>query len=78
MKTKLTLAVVFTLILQLQLYAQNVNINDAGSPSNSTAMLDVSSASKGILVPRLVQAQHFAIGFTGDRTEALPNRYFFL
>src|SRR6188768_1364914 len=34
-------------------YAQNVAINAAGSPAAPTAILDISSNSKGMLVPRM-------------------------
>ncbi|MEI6748882.1 MAG: hypothetical protein WCM93_06955, partial [Bacteroidota bacterium] len=62
MKTKLTLAVVFILILQIQLFAQNVGINDDGSTPNNSAMLDVKSTGKGLLIPRMTQTQREAIG----------------
>jgi hypothetical protein len=36
---------------------QNVSINNNGSPPNAAAILDVSSSTKGILIPRLTSAQ---------------------
>lgn len=41
--------------------AQSVGINNEGSPPNSSAMLDVSSSSKGFLVPRMTSVQMNAI-----------------
>lgn len=41
--------------------AQNVSINDNGSAPDSSAMLDVSDTTKGLLVPRLTQVQRDAI-----------------
>jgi hypothetical protein len=61
MKSKLIVAVVFTLILQSQLYAQNVGINDDGSNPDNSAMLHIKSSSKGLLIPRMTQAERNAI-----------------
>jgi hypothetical protein len=41
--------------------AQNVAINNTASPADASAMLDVSSNTKGMLVPRMTQAQRVAI-----------------
>lgn len=41
--------------------AQNVAINGDGSDPNASAMLDVKSTNKGLLIPRLTQAQKSAI-----------------
>lgn len=41
--------------------AQGMAINNSGSAADASAMLDVSSTSKGILVPRMTQAQRDAI-----------------
>ncbi len=43
------------------LYSQNVGINETGSNPDGSAMLDVTSTNKGILVPRLTRAQKFLI-----------------
>ncbi len=61
MKSKLIATVVFILILQSQLLAQNVGINDDGSQPNNSAILDVSSTEKGLLIPRMTEAQRIAI-----------------
>lgn len=56
------LAILFILGLSLQTsYSQGVAINLDGSLPNSSAMLDVGSTSKGLLVPRLTLAQRNAI-----------------
>lgn len=34
-------------------YGQNVGINTTGNPANNSAMLDVSSSDKGLLIPRV-------------------------
>ncbi len=43
------------------LKAQNVAINSDGSTPNSSAMLDVSSTTKGLLTPRMTSAQRTTI-----------------
>lgn len=41
--------------------SQSIAINSTGAPPQSSAMLDVSSTSKGMLIPRLTTAQRKAI-----------------
>ena len=43
------------------MYAQSVGINDDGSSPNSKAMLDVKSTTKGLLPPRMTEAERNAI-----------------
>lgn len=47
--------------LSIQSIAQSVAINTDGSLANSSALLDVKSATKGILIPRLTETQRNAI-----------------
>ncbi len=56
----LTATLAFISILGLQLYAQ-VGINSDNSAPDSSAMLDVSSTTKGFLPPRMTQTQRVAI-----------------
>lgn len=54
----------FTLFFSLAFYfsnAQSVAINNTSTVANSSAMLDVSSTSKGMLIPRMTTAQRTAI-----------------
>ncbi|CAG0965438.1 MAG: hypothetical protein HND27_03890 [Bacteroidetes bacterium] len=44
------------------LYSQNVAINATGATANASAMLDVTSTTSGVLIPRMTQAQRNAIG----------------
>ena len=44
-----------------ELCSQNVGINETGSNPDGSAMLDVTSTNKGILIPRLTRAQKFLI-----------------
>ena len=52
---------IFIAIILSQLAKSQVAINTDGSSPNSTAMLDVTSTSKGILVPRMTSAQRTSI-----------------
>jgi len=51
----------FGLLLTSFLIQAQVSINNAGTPPNSSAMLDVSSTTKGIMIPSMTQAQRDAI-----------------
>ena len=42
-------------------FSQSVSINNTGAGADSTAMLDVSSTPKGLLVPRMTAQQRTAI-----------------
>lgn len=58
MKKLFILFVIFTTVAST---AQSVGINADGSVANSSAMLDVSSTSKGFLLPRMTSTQRDAI-----------------
>ena len=56
------------LLLGIQGYAQTgVAINTSGAESDNSAMLDVSSTEKGLLIPRMTEAQR-----TGIAAQKLP------
>ena len=57
----LTLLLIFNLALLPKLFSQNVSINATGSLADTSAMLDVSSTTKGFLLPRMTTAQQNAI-----------------
>jgi hypothetical protein len=38
-------------------FSQSVSVNNNGTPADTTAMLDVSSTTKGLLVPRMTAQQ---------------------
>lgn len=42
-------------------FCQNIGINATGATPNVSAMLDVSSTTRGILIPRMTSAQRVAI-----------------
>ncbi len=45
----------------LHVQAQGVGINSIGNPADPSAMLDISSSNKGVLIPRLTTAERDAI-----------------
>lgn len=63
-------------------FSQNVSINTTGSAADTSAMLDISSQSKGILIPRMTYAQKIAIFSPADgllvyQTDAGKGFYFY-
>ncbi|MFA5782942.1 MAG: hypothetical protein WC868_11815, partial [Bacteroidales bacterium] len=54
--------ILFWIIINFRAFAQyGVSINTTGTPADSSAMLDVSSDSMGLLIPRMTEAQKNAI-----------------
>jgi len=49
------------ILISLKSFSQNVAINTSGTSADVSAMLDVSSTTKGILVPRVTSVQRTAI-----------------
>ena len=58
---KLVLIISSMLLINVQIYAQNVGISVDGSTPDNSAMLDIKSTIHGILIPRLSDAQRNAI-----------------
>lgn len=61
MKFQLNLCLVLFILGTTQLHAQSVAINTDGSTANTSALLDVKSNTKGILIPRMTRAERDAI-----------------
>lgn len=62
--------------------AQGVGVNTTGAPANSSAILDVSSTTQGMLVPRMTEAQRTAIaspatGLLVYQTDMTAGFYFY-
>ena len=77
MKKLLILFAIFTTVAAT---AQSVGINADGSTANTSAMLDVSSTTKGFLPPRMTQVQRDQIPFVAglmiyNTTTNKPNYY---
>lgn len=78
---KILFAIVLLFFLS-GLFAQNVGINDDGSEPDASAILDVNSTSKGILIPRMTQAQRNLIsepatGLMVYQTDETAGFYYF-
>ncbi len=58
---KFTVAVLAILFAAASAHAQGVGINTTGAAADTSAILDLSSTTKGLLVPRLTAAQRAAI-----------------
>ena len=57
----LTLLVLLNLAVLPKLFSQNVSINSTGNMPDTSAMLDVSSTTKGFLMPKMTTVQRDAI-----------------
>lgn len=56
----ITTGILFS-IFSVSGFSQGVAINETNAPPHSSAMLDVTSTNKGVLIPRMTQAQRNAI-----------------
>src|SRR5450432_3192883 len=57
----LILLVLLNLVALPKLFSQNVSINSTGNLPDTSAMLDVSSTTKGFLMPKMTTTQRDAI-----------------
>ena len=57
----LVLSLLCMSVFALSAYGQGIAINTTGASAHNSAMLDVQSTDKGVLVPRMTQAQRTAI-----------------
>jgi hypothetical protein len=81
MKTRIFLSLLIVTI-QSGLHAQNIGINSTGERPDPSAILDIKSDSKGLLIPRMTQNQMFTIttpapGLAVYVTDGLPGYYVF-
>lgn len=70
------------ILITMGIFSQNVGINDDGSGPNASAILDVRSTSKGMLIPRMTQAQRNLIaapatGLMVYQTDETDGFYYF-
>lgn len=82
MKKRILLAAFFAIGIYSNAGAQGMAVNANGSSADASAMLDVSSTSKGVLVPRMTQAQRNAIsspatGLMIYQTDATAGFYYY-
>ena len=62
MKKLIFLFLLSTLLFINMVMAQSLAINTTGVPANASAMLDITSITKGLLIPRMTTVQRTAIG----------------
>ena len=60
-KLKLFFLLLISFATHSKLFAQNIAINSTGALPNASAMLDVQSTTKGMLIPRMTTTQRTAI-----------------
>jgi hypothetical protein len=61
-KSIIILIILLSLNLSLNLYSQNgISFNNFGTPADNSAILDISSTSQGLLIPRMSTSQRDAI-----------------
>ena len=58
---KIVVSLLLTLLGAHFLFAQAVSVNTTGAPPDSSAILDVASTAKGVLIPRMTTAQRTSI-----------------
>ena len=59
---RMVLALAFATTLQITAAAQSVSINTTGAIADASAILDVTSTAKGMLIPRMTKGQKNLIG----------------
>ena len=79
---KILLSIKIILSTSLPVYAQNVAINNDGTPPSASALLDIKSTTKGLLMPRMTSAQRSAIaspatGLMVFQTDGTSGFYYF-
>ncbi len=82
MKKYVFLFFLLALLVNKKSNAQNVAINNSGSNADGSAMLDVQSTSKGLLIPKMNQAQRNlivspAVGLLIFQTDVVPGYYYY-
>jgi hypothetical protein len=82
MKKLLILSTAFLMLFQMRTLAQNVGINNDGSQPDNSAMLDLKATNKGLLIPRLTEAERIAIvnpatGLMVFQTDGTKGFYYF-
>jgi hypothetical protein len=71
-----------TLLFATTCFSQSVSINNSGAAADTSAMLDISSTAKGLLIPRMSAGQRTAIatpatGLLVYQTDGDPGFYYY-
>ncbi len=78
----LVMLTIAQLIFISKTFSQNVSINTTGVVADASSMLDIASVNKGLLIPRMTQAQRIAISTPADallvyQTDGTKGFYFY-
>ncbi|HZV69920.1 MAG TPA: tail fiber domain-containing protein [Saprospiraceae bacterium] len=81
MKFFIVFIIAFT-SLYFNVSGQSISISPDGSPPDSSAILDIQSTTKGLLIPRMTQEQRDSIilpvfGLTIFQTDGIPGMYYY-
>ncbi len=63
---KKLLSIAFLTACSCAAFSQNIAINESGAQPDTSAMLDISSTTKGLLIPRMTKAEKNAIPLPGS------------
>ncbi|MDC2982037.1 hypothetical protein OAZ21_01540 [Bacteroidota bacterium] len=79
---KKIIILVLAVIISETFFTQGVGVNESGAAADGSAILDVSSTTKGLLVPRMTQTQRNAIsspatGLLIFQTDNTPGYYYY-
>ncbi len=82
MKNKFLFVLLALQFAAAKTFSQSVSINTTGNAADTSAMLDITSTSKGLLIPRMTQAQRTAIytpaeGLLVYQTDGTKGFYFY-
>jgi hypothetical protein len=78
---KISTLIILILLLSAKSYAQGVAVNTDGSTADASALLDIKSTAKGVLVPRMAQSDRNLItspatGLMIYQTDNIPGFYY--
>ncbi len=78
MKINLLVTFILAFLITKTSFSQGISINEDGSTPDNSAILDVKSTNKGVLIPRMTEAQRTAIGSPANgllvyQTDNTPN-----
>lgn len=82
MRTKFLQLLYVGFLISVNSFSQSLAINNSGQASDNSAILDVSSSAKGVLVPRMTYSQKTsiispAIGLLVFQTDSLKGFYYY-
>src|SRR5258705_1138139 len=79
---KISAIIIFTCCMSAAAFSQNISVSTDGSAADNSAMLDIKSTTRGLLIPRLTATQKNAIaapatGLLIFQTDGTTGFYYF-